>query len=256
MPLRIAIAAVVIAVLAALGYYVLRPYLEPPPPPPAAQAQAPAPKPAQPQFPIGAGAKALPKLGESDPALRESLSGLVDAKALGKLFNLEDGIRHIVATVDNLPRETIARRVNPVRPVPGLFVTTGKDETLAIAPKNAARYAPLVGLIEGVDTPKAVAAYVYLYPLFQQAFVELGYPDGHFNDRLVEVIDHLLDAPEPKGPVKLVTPHVLYEYADPDLERLSAGQKMMIRAGAENESRLKVKLKQVRAEVVAAAAKR
>jgi hypothetical protein len=92
---------------------------------------------------------------------------------------------------------------------------------------------------------------VYLYPLFQQAFVELGYPDGYFNDRLIEVIDHLLEAPEPKGPVKLVSPKVLYEFADPELERLSSGQKMMIRVGPENEARLKAKLREIRAAVAA-----
>jgi hypothetical protein len=52
--------------------------------------------------------------------------------------------------------------------------------------------------------------------------------------------------------VKLVQPKVLYEFADPDMELLSSGQKIMIRVGPENESRLKVKLKQLRAEIVAA----
>lgn len=27
--------------------------------------------------------------------------------------------------------------------------------------------------------------YVRLYPLFQKAYVELGYPNGYFNDRLI-----------------------------------------------------------------------
>lgn len=40
-----------------------------------------------------------------------------------------------------------------------------------------------------------MALYVQLYPLFQQANVELGYPKSHFNDRVVTVIDHLLAAP-------------------------------------------------------------
>ena len=37
--------------------------------------------------------------------------------------------------------------------------------------------------------------YKQYYPLFQQAYVDLGYPEGYFNDRLVEVIDHLLATP-------------------------------------------------------------
>jgi len=245
------VVVLVLALLSAAGYWFLRPYLEPPPPPPPPVLKA-APEKKGPEFPIGTDAKPLPKLGESDPLLREQIAGLVDPRTVAKFFNLEDGIRRAVATVDNLSREHLARQVNVAQPIGGQFLVSGKDDTLAIGPKNAARYNLFVSAVEAVDTQKAVAAYEYLYPLFQQAFVELGYPDGYFNDRLVEVIDHLLEAPEPKGPVKLVVPKVLYQFADPDLEILSSGQKIMIRVGPENEARLKAKLKEIRAAVVAA----
>jgi hypothetical protein len=88
--------------------------------------------------------------------------------------------------------------------------------------------------------------YVRLYPLFQQAYVELGYPNGYFNDRLIGVIDHLLAAPEPKAPVYLAQPRVVFEFADPQLESLSAGQKILVRMGADNEMRIKAKLRELR----------
>ena len=90
-----------------------------------------------------------------------------------------------------------------------------------------------------------------LYPLFQQAYVELGYPNGYFNDRLVGVIDHLLAAPEPKAPIALTQPKVMYEFADPALADLSAGQKIMVRVGLDNEPRLKAKLREIRKALVA-----
>lgn len=249
MAVRIVVAIVLLAVLAGTGYYLMRPRFEPPPMPPVSKAPE-APAKAGPKFPIGVEAKPLPKLGESDPALREAIGGLVDPASLAKFFNLEDGIRKIVATVDNLSREIVAERVNAVKPIGGAFVVTGKNEGMVIGPKNAARYNAFVRMAEAVNTDKAVEGYVYLYPLFQKAFEELGYPDAYFNDRLVEVIDHLLDAPELKEPVKLVSPKVLYEFADPDLERLSYGQKVMIRVGPDNEARLKKKLREIRAAVV------
>jgi hypothetical protein len=82
--------------------------------------------------------------------------------------------------------------------------------------------------------------------------VDLGYPNGYFNDRLVEVIDNLLAAPDVKGPVKLVVPHVLYEYADPDLQQRSAGQKLLIRMGPANAAKVKAKLREIRAKVARA----
>ena len=254
MPLRILVALLVVAAIGAGAYYFLRSRFEPPPPPPLSPRPE-TPRGTQPRFPIEAPQATLPKLGQSDPAMRGAFSGLFDAKALEKFFNLEDAVRRIVATVDNLPRETVAVRLNPVKPIGGLLVTTGKDETLAIGPRNAARYEPFVRLAEGIDTKKAVAVYVQFYPLFQEAYVELGYPGGYFNDRLVEVIDYLVETPEVEGPIKLVTPHVLHEFADPDLESLSAGRKLLVRMGNANAARLKAKLKEVRSALVASASR-
>jgi hypothetical protein len=119
-----------------------------------------------------------------------------------------------------------------------------------------ARFARHVQLLQAVDTQRAVAAYVKLYPLFQRAYQELGYPKGYFNDRLVAVIDNLLAAPQVRGPVALVQPKVNYEFADPALESLSAGQKILVRIGPDNAARVKAKLAELRRELEAQAPKK
>jgi hypothetical protein len=78
----------------------------------------------------------------------------------------------------------------------------------------------------------------------------LGYPDKYFNDRAIEVIDHLLATPEVEGPLNLVQPRVLYEFADPKLERLSAGQKILLRMGPDHRLKLKAKLREIRHALV------
>jgi hypothetical protein len=209
------------------------------------------PAPRGPEHPVEAKVDpALPALKQSDPAMVAGLTGLFGDTSLRRFFDPEDVIRRIVATVDNLPRESYATRLNPVKPIPGAFVASGREGSLALAPANEKRYAEFVGFAEGVDASKAVALYLHFYPLFQQAYLDLGYPEGYFNDRLVTVIDHLLAAPDVKGPVRLATPHVLYEYVDADLQDRSAGQKAMIRMGPDNAARLKAKLREVRAEIV------
>ena len=159
-------------------------------------------------------------------------------------------MRRIVATVDNLPRESYATRLNPVKPIGGPFVASGRDDTLAIAPANAARYAEFVKLAESVDAAQAVALYLRFYPLFQQAYRDLGYPDGYFNDRLVDVIDHLLAAPEVSGPDHARHAARALRIRERRLEERSAGQKAMLRMGPENAARLKAKLRELRAEIV------
>jgi hypothetical protein len=62
----------------------------------------------------------------------------------------------------------------------------------------------------------------------------------------VEAIDDMLAAPELEGPVALVQPKVMYKFADPELESLSAGRKIMIRIGTDNARRLKAKLREMR----------
>lgn len=223
------------------------------PPPPVVAQPAPEP-PTEPQirFPVQQDpqAKPPPPLNESDPAVKEALGALWSAETLEQFFHLQDFIRRVVATIDNLPRNKVALRLMPVKQAAGKFLTTGKDESLAVSPDNAARYAPQVQMAEAVDTGKLVALYIHFYPLFQQAYQGLGYPKGYFNDRLVEVIDHLLEAPEVHAPVTLVQPKVFYQFADPDLEAHSAGQKILMRIGNQNAARLKVKLRAIRSEVI------
>ena len=187
-------------------------------------------------------------LHTSDLAMREALASLFNGKlpAFVQPMNL---IRNIVATIDNLPRSKAAPRLWPVQPTSGALTTMSAGDNLVIAADNSARYAPVVALVHAIDSKQLVAIYVRFYPLFQQAYRELGYPDGYFNDRLVAVIDHLLATPDVKPPIALVQPKVLYQYADPELEALSAGQKAMIRVGPDNAAVLKAKLREIRYRV-------
>jgi hypothetical protein len=107
-----------------------------------------------------------------------------------------------------------------------------------------------VRVFEALDARALVQRYIESYPLFQQAYAELGFPNRNFNDRLVEAIDDLLAAPELASAPELVQPKVLYEFADEDLQQRSAGQKIMLRMGAENAARVKNKLREIRRELV------
>ena len=207
-----------------------------------------------PQFPIDAPADGAPP-ADPDARIAQALGALLGQPGVASFLQMDGFARRFVATVDNLPREQASARVWPVQPMPQRF---------SPEPGNAQRYAPFVAFVDKVDTGKAVAAYVQLYPIFQQAYEELGYPKKYFNDRLVAVIDHLLQAPEPsampalrltevKGEYAAAQPWTRYEFVDPKLEALSAGQKMLVRVGPANEKRLKAKLADFRRGVAAGA---
>jgi len=194
-------------------------------------------------------AKPLPALMVSDTTMQNTLADLFGPASLGKVF-YEDAIIHrFVTTVDNLPRKTIPSRNLPVKPIAGPLVTAAKDGNVSISADNAARYKPYVQMAESIDAKNLVSVYVHFYPLIQQDYRDLGYPKGYFNDRLIEAIDDLLATPELADPPQVVQPKVLYQYADPELEARSAGQKIMMRMGSENAAKVKAKLQEIRREL-------
>lgn len=255
------IVAVVGAAVLAAGVYFLWPASPPPPAPVATEAPpapVPAPAPVEPviEHPVEAVRPPEEKpapvtLADSDPTIASALGRLIgDERVRGWLFG--DGfVRRFVATVDNIPRPRIAMKVRSLQPVKGSFEVAHEGDVVTIAPGNAARYAPYVQMLERVDAKQLAGLYLRFYPLFQQAYEELGYPNAYFNDRLVTAIDHLLATPEVAGPLQLKQPRVLYEFADPQLEALSAGQKAMLRIGPDNARRVKAKLRALRGEITA-----
>jgi hypothetical protein len=248
-------AGIVIAAAIAIGVYYR--YYSPAPaaPPPTQITPKPEPAPAPAiQHPIPPAAvqqAPLPPLDQSDSLMRDSLIGLLGKPAVAKFLVPHRIIRDIVVTVDNLPRKKVAAELRPLQPTPGDTVVDNQGGSTFLSEQNYTRYAPLMEVVRNVD-PKALAAiYFRLYPLFQQAYESLGYPGKYFNDRLVQAIDSLLATPDVQGPIALVRPKVFYQFADPKLEALPAGQKLLIRIGPQNAAILKDKLQQFRAAITA-----
>jgi hypothetical protein len=204
---------------------------------------------------------AVPALNGSDSLVAEQLTTLLGRKSVLGFLQLDGFVRRVVATVDNLARSQASAKLWPVNPTPQRFTTQKQSNGgEVIHPDNSKRYAALVQMIEAVDTTKAVDLYRGLYPVFQQAYEELGFPKGYFNDRLVQVLDHLIATPMPteplavtlvevKGTVPSLRPWVRYEFADPEREAMSAGRKMLLRTGPDNQRRLQAKLKEIRQRV-------
>lgn len=201
------------------------------------------------------------------PDIVAGLNDLLGRQAVAKFVLTDDFARRLVATVDNLGRSHAPPMLWPVVPTPGRFTVDEAGAPATIAAQNGSRYAPFVQFVEHTDVRRAVDFYRGVYPLLQNAYQDLGFPRRYFNDRLVEVIDLMLATPEPqqppsvqllevRGPHPSARPWVRYEFTDPTLESLAAGQKILIRVGPDNERRLKAKLREFRQALTANAAAR
>lgn len=226
----------------------------PPPPPQTPEVQHPlAPE-------AGSDDQPAVALADSDGVIAGQLRALFGASVVEQWLNPESIARHLVATVDNLPRNTPLEKVRPVHAPAGPFgvertvidKSTGA-ERIVLSDANYARYDAAVAVLQKVDTTQLVAFYRHFYPLLQRAYEDLGYPDHYFNDRVVAAIDDMLKTPEVGGPITLVQPKVLYQFEDPALEQRSAGQKLLLRMGAAHALAVKAKLQELRAQIVAQA---
>lgn len=190
----------------------------------------------------------LPTLEESDAPIQESLNETF-GQPIEQFLIPKNIVRNTVVTIDNLTRKKLAVQMRPVKPTPGDFVVERNNGNITLSEQNYDRYAAIVNVLQNTDSKQIAALYRRYYPLLQQSYVDLGYPEGYFNDRLVEVIDHLLATPDVKGPIELTQPGMFYEFADASLEERSAGQKLLIRMGSDNAAVVKDKLRELRAEV-------
>jgi hypothetical protein len=190
---------------------------------------------------------------DPDVAAEQGLLEVFGAR-IAEWLVTEQLARRLVATVDNLPRNTSIEKIRPLRPPDTPFAVaretidaTVGEERITLAAASHARYDALVTLLSSTDAATAAAVYRRLYPQLQAGYEDLGYPGRYFNDRLVAVIDHLLATPEPAGPLLLEQPKVLYRFADADLEGRSSGQKLLLRMGVAHARAVKQKLGEFRA---------
>lgn len=188
----------------------------------------------------------LPLLNESDPEVTRDLAGITGAGPLAEYLVMDQVISRVVASIDGLISRQVPVHINPIRPAGGKFLSDTEGENLVLSEQNFARYDGYVELLQNMDTDSLVLFYSHYYPLFQQAWEENG-GTGSFNDRLLLVIDSLLETPDVPGPVYLTKPEAVYLFEDSELEAMTAGQKVLVRMGSANASVVKEKLAEVRA---------
>lgn len=195
-------------------------------------------------------AATMPAIERSDAPILEALLALATRDAMAQFLNMQDFARRFVVTVDHLPREQIPAQFSAVKRVPGALAIATDGDSMTLQPANFGRYDAFVRFAESLDPKTLIAIYLRFYPLLQREYRAMGFPQAHFNDRVVEAIDDMLAAPEVTGPIRLEQPQVHYRFVDPLLERLTAGRKVMIRIGPAHAARMKNLLRAVRAELV------
>jgi len=190
--------------------------------------------------------RALPPLAQSDPVVRDAVGNVEGAAALVGMLAAGDLVRRFVGTIDRIPSHSLPRHVLPIVIPVAPYDATTQAAAHVLEQADYARYVRIVDVVDAVDMHGAASVYWRLYPLLQQAYEQLGAHKGYFNDRVVEIIDHLLQTPAPGAPIAVVSAGGLLRFEDPRLEACSAGQKALLRMGPANAARVESKLRQLR----------
>jgi hypothetical protein len=100
-------------------------------------------------------------------------------------------------------------------------------------------------VISSVDAAKAVGLFKEFKPLFQEAYRELGYPQGEFQAVLTHALKELLAVPVVEGEVQIKEAILSYWIIDDMLEDLSEAQKHLLRMGPQNTRKIQKKLREM-----------
>ena len=95
-----------------------------------------------------------------------------------------------------------------------------------------------VGALTSLDPAACARGLARLEPLFDAAWRELGDPRRDFRETLAAAIARLTSVPVPEGDVEVVPDGAVWAYADQDLERRAAAEKLLLRLGPEHARRL------------------
>jgi hypothetical protein len=175
----------------------------------------------------------LPALAQSDAWLREVVKQLSGNPQLATWLVNDDLVRRVVAAAVNVSGgESPRTHVRFLQPGVA-FSAVEREGRLVVDAASYERYDTLVAVITSLHVEGTAQVYRNIKPLLDEAYRELGYPDGDFDTVAARAVKTLLDTPIVADPA-LEGFASSYRYTDPRLENLSAAQKQFLRLGPDN----------------------
>jgi hypothetical protein len=232
------IAALLVAVIAGVAWWMSRP--TPPPanvtPGAVTSTEAPIDKPAPPVV--------LPPLDQMDAFLRPLLSALSSRPELAKWLATDDLVRQLAMAINQASQgDSPARDFKVIAPG-SPFRAAGRGGRRMIDPASYRRYDGLVETLTSMDATAAAKVYTTIRPRLNEAYQGLGNQGRSVEPALQQTIDMLLDTPVVKDPVALIeTGAAGWAYEDPELEDLTPTQKQLLRMGPANVERVQAWLR-------------
>jgi hypothetical protein len=173
-------------------------------------------------------------IAEGDNLLRQLGSQLSSSPALAKWLAETDILRRLVAAVNLIADGSSPRAVVGFLAPAGKFEVRTENRRLYPSPKSYSRYDAVTRTLTSIDPVAAGKAYATLKRYIDAVFAEIGRPNRSFDAVFHQAIDRLTSTPITNESPELKEGVLVYVYADPKLESLSAAQKHLLRMGPIN----------------------
>ena len=186
----------------------------------------------------------LPTLDNSDAIFREAVAQLSAHPMLARLLATDGLVRATALAVIQIgDGKTPSIPLKVLRPSTRMTIVgteQGKVDTASYPRWNGA-----TGALLSVKPTDAAQLYVNVKDLFDAAYVEMGHPNGDFDEAIERAVQMVVSTPQPIDPPELLRRPNYFEHTDASLRSLRPVQKQVILFGPENQARLTTWLRQL-----------
>src|SRR5262245_46980056 len=187
----------------------------------------------------------LPPLDQSDALVRQLVDRLSSHPTVAAWLTTDGLILNFVVVTSRIANgETPVAELKAIGPVPRFGTRTSRDN-LYFDRTSYARYDRHAQAVASLDARGTARLYSTLKPRILEAYRRTGRPAEEFDPVLESAIVEMLKVPVVEGEIELEPKGIVYGYADPRLEQMSAAQKQLFRMGPQNVRTVQNKLREI-----------
>jgi len=218
---------------------------EPQPAPVVAEIEEPAPEP--PPLPPEPVEEPLPRLEESDDAVRDAV-GDIPLGTAGQQYLIPGNIIERSASLIYLMAQgDVPYKLLPVSRPKAAFAISDDGTQVVTDPAGFERYDALTQWLQSLDLESLLSSLEWFIPLFREAWSYYGEDPSAFDMAVVMTLDLVIATPEVDlSEARLIRKEVVWIFEDPAIEGLAPIQKQVLRMGPENAEVVKAKAAEAR----------
>ena len=218
---------------------------EPPPSPIMTAIEEPAPEPLPP--PPELVEDPLPRLEESDDAVRDAV-GDIPLGTAGQQYLMPGNIIERSASLIYLMAQgDVPYKLLPVPRPKAAFPIMDDGTQVVTDPAGFERYDALTQWLQSLDLESLLSSLEWFIPLFREAWSYYGEDPAAFDMAVVMTLDLVIATPEiDLSQARLIRKEAVWIFEDPAIEGLAPIQKQVLRMGPENAKILKAKAAEAR----------